>query len=119
MESTPDNLTEDPRKIGLKNGLRQLTIEQLERVITYPGEMVLDTFNYENGKFCPLAIGVGLDTWGREWSHEKVWGTLSLLGYTVNNTRGISGEFYTSNRLEDLLAAAREVLEEKQNDAKQ
>jgi len=109
-----NNSNEDPRKTGLKNGLRQLSIEQLERVINYQGSMVLDNCNYEDGKFCPLAIGVGLDTWGREWSHEKVWGTLHLLGYNVNNTRGIKGEFYTTNRLEDLMAAAREVLEEKQ-----
>lgn len=115
MESTPQNLQEDPRKTGLKNGLRQLTIEQLKRVIEYEGEMVLDSVNYEDGKFCPLAIGVGLDQWEREWSHDKVWGMLTLLGYKVYNTRGIKGEFYTSNRLEDLLAAAREVLEEKQN----
>ena len=38
---------EDPRKTGLKNGLRQLTLEEIERVINYPGEMVLDTYNYE------------------------------------------------------------------------
>jgi len=107
--------SEDPRKTGLKNGLRQLTIEQLERVINYKGDMVLDTYNYEDGKFCPLAIGVGLDKWDRYWTHDKVWGMLTLLGYKVNNTRGIEGEFYTTNRLEDLLAAAREVLEEKQN----
>lgn len=107
-------MTEDPRKTGLKNGLRQLTIEQLERVIAYPGEMVLDHCNYEDGKFCPLAIGVGLDKWGQEWTHDKVFGMLHLLGYKVYNTRGIKGEFYTTNRLEDLMAAAREVLEEKQ-----
>jgi hypothetical protein len=115
MESMSDNSKEDPRKIGLKNGLRQLTIEQLERVINYKGEMVLDSFNYEDGKFCPLAVGVGLDQWDRKWSHETVFGMLHLLGYKVYNTRGIAGEFYTSNRLEDLMAAAREVLEEKQN----
>lgn len=115
MATGTDGQKEDPRKTGLKNGLRQLTIEQLQRVINYPGEMVLDHCNYEDGKFCPLAVGVGLDQWGRKWSHETVWGTLHLLGYNVNNTRGIKGEFYTTNRLEDLLAAAREVLEEKQH----
>src|SRR6185369_9457143 len=109
------NSQEDPRKIGLKNGLRQLTIEQLERVINYPGKMVLDSVNYEDGKFCPLAVGVGLDKWGRDWSHDSVFGTLTLLGYKVYNTRGIKGEFYTSNRLEDLMAAAREVLQEKKH----
>jgi hypothetical protein len=106
-------MTEDPRKTGLKNGLRQLTIEQLQRVITYPDQMVLDTFNYQDGHFCPLAIGLGLDQTLQEPTHDKVFTTLTDLGFKVNNTRGIVGDFYTDNRLEDLLTAAREVLEEK------
>ena len=104
---------EDPRKTGLKNGLRQLTTEQLQRVIDYPGEMVLDSFNYEGGNFCALAIGVGLDQTMAEPSHEKVFQTLTDMGYNVYNTRGIPGEFYTTNRKADLLEAAKEVLEEK------
>jgi hypothetical protein len=108
-------MNEDPRKTGLKNGLRQLTIEQLQRVIDYPGEMVLDTFNYEDGKFCPLAIGVGLDKKIIEPTHDKIFEALTSMGYKVYNTRGIPGEFYTTNRLEDLLEAAKEVLQEKQD----
>jgi hypothetical protein len=106
-------LKEDPRKTGLKNGLRQLTVEQLQRVINYPGEMVLDSCNYEDGKFCALAIGVGLDLIMDNPTHDKVFDILTNMGYNVYNTRGIPGEFYTTNRLEDLLTAAKEVLEEK------
>lgn len=102
----------DPRKIGLKNGLRQLTVEQLERVLSYDKEMVLDSYNYEDGKFCPLAVAVGLDTMN-EPTHEKVYQTLVQMGYEVYNTRGIEGEFYTTDRKKDLLEAAREVLQEK------
>lgn len=106
-------MIEDPRKTGLKNGLRQLTIEQLERVLEYPGEMVLDTFNYEDGKFCPLAVALELDKTMENPTHEKVFGELTNRGYKVYNTRGIDGEFYTTNRLEDLVEAAKEVLHEK------
>jgi hypothetical protein len=106
-------MSEDPRKTGLKNGLRQLTVEQLQRVIDYPGEMVLDSYNYEDGKFCALAIGVGLDKTMINPTHEKVFETLTGMGYNVYNTRGIPGKFYTNNRLEDLLEAAKEVLQEK------
>lgn len=109
------NSKEDPRKTGLKNGLRQLTVEQLQRVIDYPGEMVYDTYNYHEGKFCALAIGVGLDDKITDPTHEKVFELLDSLGYNVYNTRGIQGEFYTTNRKEDLLEAAREVLQEKQH----
>lgn len=106
-------MIEDPRKTGLKNGLRQLTIEQLQRVIDYPGEMVLDSFNYENGKFCALAIALELDKTINEPTHEKVFNELAELGYKIYNTRGIYGKYYTSNRKEDLLEAAKEVLAEK------
>jgi hypothetical protein len=109
-------LLEDPRKTGLKNGLRQLTAEQLQRIIDYPDEMVLDTYNYENGKFCPLAIGVGLDLVVTNPTHETVFELLDNLGYKVYNTRGITGVFYTTNRLKDLLEAAQEVLQEKLNE---
>lgn len=105
-------MTEDPRKTGLKNGLRQLTIAQLERVINYPGEMCLDTYNYHEGKFCPLAVAARLDEMENP-THDLVHGRLLLLGYNIYNTRGIAGEFYTNNRKEDLLEAAREVLQEK------
>lgn len=101
---------QDPRKTGLKDGLRQLTAEQLQRVIDYPKEMVLDSFNYEDGKFCPLAVALELDKNIIEPTHDKVFKTLTSMGYRVYNTRGIEGKFYTENRLEDLLAAAKEVL---------
>lgn len=103
---------EDPRKTGLKSGLRQLTKEQLIRVLNYKGKMVLDSYNYENGCFCPLAIGVGLDNM-KNPTHEKVFNKLTEMGYKVYNTRGVKGEFYTTNRLEDLIEAAKEVLNEK------
>lgn len=104
---------EDPRKTGLKNGLRQLNIRQLRRVIDYPGEMVLDEYNYYDGKFCPLAVALGLDRTMKYPSHDRVFQTLTDLGYDVYNTRGIPGKFYTNNRKEDLLEAVQEVLQEK------
>lgn len=107
-------MNEDPRKTGLKNGLRQLTEEQLQRVINFPNEMILDTYNYHDGKFCPLAIGLNLDETMSNPTHDKVFETLSKLGYKVYNTRGIIGNFYTTDRKKDLIEAAQEVLQEKQ-----
>jgi hypothetical protein len=107
------NETEDPRKIGLKSGLHQLTFAQLKRVIEYANEMILDEFNYKDGLFCPLAIGLNIDETMIEPSHNKVYEKLNSLGYKVNNTQGIDGSFYTVNRKEDLLIAAREVMAEK------
>ena len=118
LKNLRPRMSEDPRKTGLKNGLRQLVVEQLQRVIDYPGEMVLDTYNYEDGKFCPLAVALELDKKIIEPTHDKVFQTLTDMGYKVYNTRGISGKFYTNNRLEDLLEAAKEVLQEKLNGSK-
>lgn len=105
---------EDPRKTGLKNGLRQLTIPQLQRVLSYQKDMVLDSFNYQDGKFCPLAVGLSLDQTMDNPTHDKVFQILTDLGYKIYNTRGIKGSFYTTNRKEDLLEAALEVLKEKE-----
>lgn len=114
---------EDPRKTGLKNGLRQLTRNQLKRVLMYAvygGELVLDTYSYHDGHFCPLAIGLEFDrhpptSWGPDGpTHEKVFTELTSLGYKVYNTRGVTGEFYQHpNRERDLIEAACEVLEER------
>lgn len=106
-------MKEDPRKTGLKKGLRQLTAEQIQRVIDYPGEMVLDSYNYHDGKFCALAVALELDKTIADPTHEKVFNKLTEMGYSVYNTRGIEGEFYRNNRKEDLITAAKEVLEEK------
>ena len=109
----PVSASEDPRKTGLKNGLRQLTNEELKRVLAFQGEMALDTFNYYDGKFCPLAVALDLPNTLKDPSNEKVINMLLARGYRVFNTRGIQGTFYTTNRLEDLLQATREVLDER------
>jgi hypothetical protein len=105
--------TEDPRKTGLKKGLRQLTLAQLERVRDYPGEMLVDTYNYHDGKFCPLAVAFELDKKMGEPSNAKVVDFLQSLGLSVYNTRGVKGDFYTNNRLADLTEALEEVIQER------
>lgn len=77
--------------------------------------MVLDEFNYNDGKFCPLAIGLELDKKIENPTQEKVFNRLEELWYSILNTKGIKGKFYTTNRKDDLMLAAKEVLEEKLN----
>jgi hypothetical protein len=105
----------DPRKIGLKNGLRQLASAQIRRVLDYaPEKMALDDGNYVDGKFCPLAVAVGLPEIMKDPTDDRVHAVLTMLGYKVNNTRGIKGKFYTTNRAADLRLAAEEVLRERE-----
>lgn len=107
-------MTEDLRHIALKNGLRQLTNEQIERVLKTPSDQIcLDDGNFINGKFCPLAIALDLPAIIKEPTDDKVHAVLTMLGYKVNNTRGVVGNFYTTNRLQDLVHAALDVLEER------
>lgn len=111
-----ESSSEDPRKTGLKNGLRQLNLKQLIRVMKFSGEMVLDTYNYQDGKFCPLAIALELDQTMIAPTHDKVFEELTKLGFKVYNTRGILGKFYTDNRRVDLQEAAMEIFYEKINE---
>lgn len=78
--------------------------------------MVLDTYNYCDGNFCPLAVALELDKKIINPTHDKVFQALTDMGYKVYNTKGIPGEFYTEHRKEDLLKAAKEVLTELKGD---
>ena len=113
MTEPVEGASEDPRKTGLKTGLRQLTDDQLVKVLTYQGDFVLDTYNYFDGNFCPLAVALDLPATLAAPTNERVIATLENLGYKVFNTRGIAGVFYTTDRLRDLRIATNEVLAER------
>lgn len=109
---------EDPRKQALKRGLRQLNEHEIVRLITHveaEKPVLLDrdekgAANYADGVYCPLAIAVGVPGLFKRPTDELVRSHLESVGLTIYNTRGVGGEFYTNNRREDLLVAAREVL---------
>lgn len=107
---------EDRRKTGLKTGIRQLSSKQIIRTLEVPeGQMALDHGNFVGGCYCPLAIGVGLDKceWHTKPTNDSVSAVLHIMGFKVNNTRGIPGNFYRDNRLNDYRTAAKEVLRER------
>lgn len=125
-------MSEDPRKTALKNGLRQLRPHELWRLVEWVdggGSVLLDRdefghANYNGNAYCPLAIGVRMHE-GVPWvSDESVYNILTHWhgfrhGFRVYNTRGIAGEFFTTNRRDDLLTAAREVMAEKEAEVRQ
>src|SRR5688572_22175283 len=115
---------EDPRKEALKEGLRQLEPYELRKLIDHlkAGKpLLLDrdeegNANYSNGMLCPLAIAVGIDETSLiEGATDQfiAWYLADFCELKIYNTRGIVGEFYTTNRREDLLLASKEVLGEK------
>ena len=108
---------EDPRKTGLKRGLEQLTLEQLQRLRAWEGPLVLDNVNYKEGQFCPLAVALDLPRTLASPSDEAVVQHLTGLGLSVYNTRGIVGKFYTSDRRRDLFEALDEVIKNRVTNA--
>ena len=107
------NSTEDLRKTALKNGLRQLTIDQLRRVANYNGIIACDYGNYVDGRFCAIAIGLGLDQTMTEPTNDKVRADLIARGLKIDNLKGVPGTFYTKDRRADLDRAVAEVIHEK------
>ena len=121
---------EDPRKTALKKGLAQLRPQELVslmRDIETGAPLLLDRdehghANYcpETDTFCPLALAtVTVDWLVKGWIYppadeEVARFLVNDMGFTIYNTRGVAGEFYTTNRRADLLTAAREVLKEKE-----
>lgn len=99
----------DPRKAGLRRGLCQLTNDQLVKALAVPN-VVVDTWNYFDGNFCPLAVGMGLHETMTDPTHEKVLAELTRRGFKVNNTKGIKGNFYTNDRDRDWRLLAHEII---------
>jgi hypothetical protein len=46
-------------------------------------------------------------------STEKVREYIEIIGFDANPMTGIKGEFYTTNRIEDLKSLVKEILEER------
>lgn len=100
---------DDPRKAGLRRGLCQLTNEQLCEALAVPN-VVVDTFNFCDGNFCPLAVGAGLHKTMTDPTHEKVLAELTSRGFKVNNTKGIHGKFYMHDRDRDWRLLSHEII---------
>jgi thymidylate synthase (FAD) len=103
----------DKRKEILLNRLAQLPIEGVIRIKDNIDKVCFDEYNYNanNNTYCPLAIGLGLDK-DRELlpTNEQVGQEIGKVFQPVNALKGVEGEFYTTNRREDLLSVCKEVI---------
>lgn len=104
--------TTDNRYKVFKERLSALTREEIQRIIDNIELVCLDTFNYDvtSGKFCPLAIGMNLHKTIDTPSDINVAFEISKRFNPVNALKGVQGQFYTTNRKEDLLNVCKEVL---------
>lgn len=102
----------DARKERLKQGLNQLTTEQLIRLLgAKESDLCLDTYHYNESynTRCPMAYALDL----RVDSDRRAIAEIINKGYSLCPTSGIEGEFFTKNRYEDLKILIREMILER------
>lgn len=85
--------------------LSTLTKEQLQRIIDNIDRVCLDTFNFDvqEKTFCPLAVAHNLHETLVSPTDILVKQELSKNYSPVNILKGTPGDFYTTNRKQDLL----------------
>jgi nicotinamide riboside kinase len=113
----------DRRYQIMKGRLESLTVDQLRRLIEYPGEIVCDTYNYDGENFCALAIAFEVPKLleGQVLTNDVVRskiieiGSSQIPGFIIDPTKGVAGDFYTVDRRADLIGLAREVLNRKES----
>lgn len=114
-----DAVASDPRCKALSAGLCQLSLGELralEAELKTGGRVLLDGGNYDAGTdlWCPLAVGLNVQaTAEARWpsgvpSEDAARALIIEIGrerhseFGLNPIRGIPGDFYRSNRLQDL-----------------
>lgn len=119
----------DLRRLAVKDGLNQLTTNQINRLIEKirldPDSVLCDNGwnDPDTGRWCAKAQALDVPSLGivcetNEKAREliqKVGEANSLAGkeFSLNTTSGISGNFYTTNRLEDLAEICEEIINER------
>lgn len=100
----------DKRYQAIKERLSLLSNEELERIVDNIDKVLFDTYNYKDGKYCPLAIAMELDLTIDNPTQEKIATEIGERFFIVNILKGIKGDFYTNNRKEDLLYIINKIL---------
>ena len=100
---------EDKRYNLAKERFESLSNEELQRVIDNQDLLLFDTFNYNEGKFCPIAIAMNLHTLP-EPTDALVKEEISRRFNPTNIFKGTAGDFYTINRKDDVIGLCKEIL---------
>lgn len=105
----------DQRYIKAKERLSSLKTSEIKRILSDIDMILFDTYNFYEGKFCPIAVAMDLHNTMKEANDEEVKLQISKRFTPVNIFKGVEGEFYTDNRKEDLIAICNEILHEREN----
>lgn len=103
----------DNRYTLAKERLSSLTTDEINRIIDNQDKTLWDTFNYNEGKFCPIAIAMNLHNTLDNPTDENVKIEMAKRFNPTNIFKGTKGEFYTTNRQEDIIRLCKEILQER------
>jgi hypothetical protein len=127
----------DARWMALSYGLNQLRTDQLIRILRHlddGGDMVCDSFNYDEDRqlWCPLAIGLGIPRLITQSAGDRPKMTDSLAksvildvgrrlckSFSLNPMSGTPGRFFRTTRRSDVAAVCRLLVGERRARATQ
>lgn len=91
--------------------LSMLNLDELKRVKNNIDNIVLDTYNYHDGKYCILAVAKEAEKYVKDPTQEKVVDFLSQWFNPVNAIKGVPGDFFSTDRKSDLLQVVNDLLQ--------
>ena len=90
-----------------------LNTNELLNILENINIIIFDTFNYSDGKYCPLAVAKKFHETVENPSDDSMKKLLSCFFEPVNVLKGVDGDFYRENRKDDLVKVIAHVLREK------
>jgi hypothetical protein len=98
-----------------KERLEQFDILQLRNILNNIDRMCVDTYNYDetNQTYCPIALALDLHNIIKNPTDEIIGEEIGKIFQPVNILKGISGDFYTINRKEDMKELVETIILEK------
>lgn len=102
----------DTRYRLIKERFSRLSKEEIQNIVDNIDLVCLDTHNYdeENKKYCPVAVAMNLHNTVSDPTDEKIKNEISKRFNPVNILKGVEGDFYRSDRKDDLLKICNEIL---------
>lgn len=110
--SGPDGATNDSRYILMRERLSCLSKEELQSIVDNIDIILFDTYNFKNGKFCPMGVALG-GHYLNNPTNETIKSLIESRFQPANMLKGIEGIFYHGNdqeRKKDLLSLCNELL---------
>ena len=90
-----------------------LNTNELLNILENVNIICFDTFNYNDGKYCPLAVAKKFHETVENPSDDLMKKMLGCFFDPVNILKGVDGDFYRDNRKDDLVKVVANVLRKK------